>query len=117
MTIDDLNPVECTGCEGIGEIINHEADVESELAVNFGNHTLKKEWWIECPSCNGIGKDQRVSELLSNQIDLLLGAIELYHFYPNNFRKSGEEYFRSDIKFLETFTGQRWEDIQEVKID
>lgn len=45
----------CPECVGRGEIVNPEADVESELAVNCGSHSLKKEWWIECHTCHGTG--------------------------------------------------------------
>ena len=44
-----------------------------------------------------------LQELLQSYNDLLEEAICLYQHYPNNFRKTAEEYFKEEIELLKKF--------------
>ena len=96
MTIDDLNPVECNICDGTGDYLTEGGP-------------------FECGTCNGTGKDQRVSELLLTVINFIDKAVPIISH--NSHIGEGEVlgWFKSDIKIIENFTGQKWEDIKEVK--
>lgn len=50
--------------------------------------------------------EQEKAELIGIFADLLLEAKCLYAYYPNNFRKSAEEYFKDEIQTIQKYTGE-----------